>query len=309
MIEIGQLIDVSPRDAWKHEAREFTPWLAENLAQLGGAIGLQLEPEGIEVSVGAFSADILARDTLGRLVLVENQLETTDHIHLGQILTYLSGLDAEIVIWIATEFRDPHLSAVNWLNEHTSDRFAFFAIRLRVVRIGDSPPAPVFDVLVRPNEWDREMQQIVRRNTGEASRFAAARRGFWRHYLRRHPDDEKLGAQLTASSSNWLVPPQNIGLVISIYKAKNGVGVFFRGPRGTTPAEVQSRLAPYAQKFEKLVGTCRHLGDENKHPADDLQIDTEDRANWDKAADWLHERSHAFLDATTEIFGEKNPDQ
>lgn len=115
MTEIGQLVDVRPRSAWQHEAHDFTPWLAENLDQLGAAIGLVIEPEGTEIAVGAFSADLLARDVSGRRVLVENQLETTDHGHLGQIMTYLSGLEAEIVVWIATEFRDQHVSALDWL--------------------------------------------------------------------------------------------------------------------------------------------------------------------------------------------------
>lgn len=98
MTEIGKLLTISPRDAWKHEAHDFTPWLSENLEQLGDAIGLQLEPDGTEVAVGPFSADILAKDMFGRMVLIENQLESTDHNHLGQILTYLSGLEAEIII-------------------------------------------------------------------------------------------------------------------------------------------------------------------------------------------------------------------
>lgn len=159
MTEIGKLLTISPRDAWKHEAHDFTPWLSENLEQLGDAIGLQLEPDGTEVAVGPFSADILAKDMFGRMVLIENQLESTDHNHLGQILTYLSGLEAEIIIWIATDFREPHLSAINWLNENTNDKFSFFAIRLRVVRINHSIPAPVFDVLARPNQWERSMQK------------------------------------------------------------------------------------------------------------------------------------------------------
>ena len=140
MVEIGRIKKISPREAWKHEARDFTPWLFDNLQLLGDVIGITLEPEDTEVSVDSFSADILARDAVGgRLVLIENQLETTDHKHLGQLLTYLAGLETEIVIWIATEFRDPHLSAVNWLNEHTDERFAFFAVQLKVCLLYTSP--------------------------------------------------------------------------------------------------------------------------------------------------------------------------
>jgi hypothetical protein len=302
LADIGKLIDISPRDAWSHEAHDFTPWLSENLDQLGEAIGLQLEPEGTEVAVGPFSADILARDIVGRLVLVENQLASTDHSHLGQILTYLSGLGAEIVVWIATDFREPHLSAINWLNEHTTDQFAFFAIRLRVVKINDSIPAPVFDVVARPNQWERNMQKTVREKTGESSRFASIRRDFWSNYLKRHPDDAELGVQITGGSSNWLTTAKGVGFFISIYKAKKGVGVFLRGPRGTTPAEIQSRLAPHAEEFLQFVGQCYCIGDDNNHPVDELKIDMDDIANWDIAIDWLHDRAHAFIDAVNQIF-------
>ncbi len=301
---IGRLSDVSPRDAWRHEAHEFTPWLAENLDQLGDALGLQLDAEGVEVAVGAFSADIIARDSLDRLVLIENQLEPTNHTHLGQVLTYLSGLDAEIVIWIATEFREPHLSAINWLNEHTADQFAFFAVRLRVVRIGDSPPAPVFDVLARPNQWDREMQQVLKARTSEASELTIARRDFWDHYLKRYPSDAELGLLPGGTSAKWLSPPQSLWFLVSLYKARGKVGVFLRGPRGTQPAEVQRRLEPHAQRFEELAGGCQHLGVDSHHPADEMRIDSEDPANWDQATEWLHDRAHAFLDAAITIFGE-----
>ncbi|EJD0683326.1 hypothetical protein BBM62_01225 [Vibrio parahaemolyticus] len=301
--EIGKLIDVSPRDVWQHEAHDFTPWLSENLDQLGEAIGLQLESEGTEVSVGPFSADILARDILGRFVLIENQLAATDHSHLGQILTYLSGLNADIVIWIATDFREPHLSAINWLNEHTSEQFSFFAIRLRVVRISDSLPAPVFDVLARPNQWERNMQKNIRQKTGESSQFSTERREFWQNYLRRYPQDENLGLQINSTSSNWLSTAKGIDLFISLYKSRNIVGVFLRGPRGTTCEEIQSRLSPHVDEFIQLVGDCDNIGEHRSFPSDDLKIDTSEPSNWDISADWLHERSHVFRNAINKIFG------
>jgi len=305
---IGKLIEVSPRVAWQHEARDFTPWLLDNLEQLGEAIGITLEPEGMEVAVGPFSADIVARDALGRLVLIENQLDVTDHSHLGQILTYLSGLEADLVIWLATEFRESHLSVINWLNDNTTEQFAFFAIRLRVVRIGDSPPAPVFDVVARPNQWERSMHRAIRERAGDTSDLASRRREFWQHYLTRHPEDEDFGIQVTGSPSNWLAPRKAIELYVSVFLAKKGVGVFLRGPRGTTPAEVQARLAPHAARFEELVGGCQQLGSKNNHPVDELKIDTENRENWDRASDWLHERGHRFLDAAMEIFGRNSED-
>lgn len=158
-IQFGLLEDLPLRDAWKHEAHQFTPWLADNIDHLSNAIGIPLELSDTEVPVETFSADIVARNPMDdSVVLIENQLETTDHKHLGQIMTYLAGLEAQTVVWIAPAFREPHLSAVRWLNEHTADGFSFFAIKARVVRIGDSPFAPIFEVVEEPDKWVRQLQ-------------------------------------------------------------------------------------------------------------------------------------------------------
>lgn len=158
-IQFGRLKDLPLREAWKHEAHEFTPWLAKNIDHLAEVIGIPLELTGTEVAVESFSADILARNPMDdTVVLIENQLETTDHTHLGQIMTYLAGLEAQTVVWIAPTFRQPHLSAIRWLNEHTSDGFSFFAIKARVVRIGESPVAPIFEVVEEPDEWMRKVR-------------------------------------------------------------------------------------------------------------------------------------------------------
>lgn len=302
MSKIGRLTAVPVREAWKHEAHHFTPWLADNLDHLADVIGIELEPEGVEVAVSGFSADILAQTSDGRRVLIENQLETTDHTHLGQVLTYLSGLDAEVVIWIASDFREAHLSAVNWLNDNTVDPFAFFAARLRVVRIGDSAPAPIFDVLARPNAWDRQLKEVVRAKTGESSEFATTRREFWQHYLARYPEDAARGVKVTGSASNWMALPEPIGLVVSLYRAKDGVGVFLRGPRGSTAADIHARLKPVSEAFAELAGDLTWPGSETDHPGESFDIDTENRANWDEAVEWLHDSGHSLFKAALSLF-------
>ena len=164
-IQFDRLVDLPLREAWKHEALEFTPWLAQNIDHLSEAIGVPLELTGTEVAVETFSADILARNPMDdSIVLIENQLETTDHTHLGQIMTYLAGLEAQTVIWIAPAFREPHLSAIRWLNEHTADGFSFFAVKARVVRIGDSPYAPIFEVVEKPDHWQRKLKSETHGN-------------------------------------------------------------------------------------------------------------------------------------------------
>ena len=140
--ELGKLVSTDLRKAWPQEAHDFTPWLAENLDRLSGVIGIELDLEGCEVQVGPYRADIVANEPAdGTRVLIENQLEAANLQHLGQVLAYLAGLEAKIVVWIAKEFDEQHRSAIRWLNDHTDDPLAFFAVRIRVVQIGKSPLA------------------------------------------------------------------------------------------------------------------------------------------------------------------------
>ena len=157
-MKLGQLRKVELRDVWKSEAQDFTPWLAEedNLALLGDTIGLDLELEAIEKDVGPFRADILCKDTSNdSWVLVENQVERTDHTHLGQILTYAVGLNTVTIVWIAKRFTDEHRAALDWLNEITGDDISFFGLEVELWRIADSPIAPKFNVVSKPNEWTK----------------------------------------------------------------------------------------------------------------------------------------------------------
>lgn len=189
--ELGTLVEVSLRDAWHHEALSFTPWLAAHLDELAYKIGIPLELEGVEMPVETFSADILARNPQDdTLVLIENQLEGSDHTHLGQIMTYLAGLEAHTIVWVASNFREPHLSALKWLNERTDESFAFFAVKVKAVRIGDSPIAPVFEVLARPNNWERRVHAIAQESR-QMSSLGQFRKEFWTHYVNRFPDEQQ----------------------------------------------------------------------------------------------------------------------
>jgi hypothetical protein len=158
---LGKLERIPLRKAWAHEAGEFTPWLAQpdNLNLLAEALGLdELEPVGTEHPVGDFKVDILCTDNGGK-VIIENQLEKTNHTHLGQILTYAAGVGARKVIWVAESFRTEHVAALEFLNQHTTDELDFFAVEIELWRIGDSPMAPSFNVVVKPNDWAKTGQQ------------------------------------------------------------------------------------------------------------------------------------------------------
>lgn len=150
---LGRLEPVSLRAVFANEASDFTPWLAENLDAVGQAVGLALELRQREYPVGRYSLDLLLEDAQGRVVIVENQLEQTDHTHLGQLLTYCAGTGADVVIWIARSVTDEHAAALEWLNDHTVAGVGFFGVEVELLRIGDSLPAPDFKLVVRPNDW------------------------------------------------------------------------------------------------------------------------------------------------------------
>lgn len=161
-MKLGKLQNVDLREIWKTEASDFTPWLAleENIELLGEAIGIELEVEGTEKDVGPFRADILCKDTVtGHWVLIENQLEKTDHTHMGQLLTYAAGLNAVTIAWIADRFTDEHRAALDWLNEITDDRFNFFGIEIELWKIGESPVAPHFKIVSKPNDWTKSVSR------------------------------------------------------------------------------------------------------------------------------------------------------
>jgi len=289
--ELGRLEEVDLRQAWPHEAHSFTPWLAAHLDGLSGAIGIPLELEGREVAVEEFSADVLARNPMDdSLVLIENQLTQTDHSHLGQVMTYLAGLEASTVVWIAAGFREAHLSAVRWLNDHTIEPFAFFAVKVKAVRIGDSPLAPVFEVVVKPNSWERQLHAVAkdRQTSSDLGQF---RKAFWTRYLDRYPDEEEYG-KVGAYSNRWRAVPE-CDLVISSFITKRSVGLFIRGHRGAASQDVYDQLKPHAECLSGVTG--QEFGDpeDGYYFQQTYETDTSNEGNWDKMADWLYQTTVA----------------
>lgn len=163
-MELGLLEEVTDlRSVWPHEALDFTPWLAGNIDRLGKTIGIDITVEETEAAVGGFNADILATDAdTGKKIIIENQLEDTNHDHLGKLITYASGKGASLVIWVVKKARDEHRSAIEWLNAHTDDEIGFILCEIKLYRIGDSRIAPQFDVIEKPNNWVRKMRREQR---------------------------------------------------------------------------------------------------------------------------------------------------
>src|SRR5574344_2476662 len=169
-MKLGKLEEVDIRKVWPHEQYDFSKWLAteENIKELGDALNLSLTDVETEKFVGNYRCDILCKDEItGKMVLIENQLDPTNHDHLGKIITYASGLDAAVVVWIVASARDEHASAIEWLNKHSDESVSFFLLQIEAYRIGDSLPAPRFNVIEQPNDFSRILKKDQTKDMGE----------------------------------------------------------------------------------------------------------------------------------------------
>ena len=168
MVNLGQLKEIKDlRKVWPHEALDFTPWLAENdnISLLGDAIGIEMTVDETESSVGSFNVDIFASENgTNKIIIIENQLEETNHEHLGKLITYASGKTAEIIIWLVRHAREEHKAAIEWLNNHTDDKIGFFLCEIKLYQIGNSEPAVKFEVIERPNDWSKEIRHSDNNN-------------------------------------------------------------------------------------------------------------------------------------------------
>ena len=179
-MKLGKLKEIDIRTVWTHEQYDFSKWLAteENIRELGDVLSLSLTEIETEKFVGSYRCDIVCKDELtGKTVLIENQLEMTNHDHLGKIITYASGLDASVVVWVVASAREEHSSAIEWLNKHTNSDVDFFLIEVHAYTIGDSAPAPMFKVIEQPNDFAKSVKALAR--GGELNESQMKRLEFW----------------------------------------------------------------------------------------------------------------------------------
>lgn len=189
MVELGAFERLDVRSVWKHEANNFTRWLAqpENLNLLGETLGIGLELVASEQWIGDFRADIVCAEIhTDKPIVIENQLEATNHNHLGQIITYAAGTSATTIIWIATYFREEHRAALDWLNDNTAEDIQFFGIEIELWRIGDSVPAPRFNIVSSPNNWTKAVKATSSQSTTkQGEKYIRFWTGF-RDFLQEH---------------------------------------------------------------------------------------------------------------------------
>ena len=256
---IARLSRISLRDVWKHEAYDFTTWLQDNLDVLNEALGLNLSSAEREQSVGDFSADLLAEDEGGQPVIIENQLLSTDHDHLGKVLVYLSNLDARAAIWISANPRPEHIKAVSWLNE--SNLADFYLCKLEAVCIGDSPPAPLLTEIVGPSEESREVGQ-AKKNFTERHHL---REAFWTGLLEQVRPRTNLHANISPGKYSWLgTSAGHSGLSFNYLVRQNSAGA------------------------ELYIDRGKHASDENLKIFDALHAEKEAiEETYGDALDWL----------------------
>lgn len=208
MSNLGRLERVDLRQIWQTEAGDFTPWLASeaNISVLSDAIGIELEVEATERNVGPFRADILCKDTATNdWVLVENQLEKTDHIHLGQLMTYAAGLDTVTIVWVAAKMREEHRAALDWLNDITNEAFKFFGLEVELWRIGNSPVAPKFNVVCKPNDWTRSVTGAARQiETSALTETKQLQLEYWTAFHELMEDKNSIVKPIKPRPQNWM---------------------------------------------------------------------------------------------------------
>lgn len=322
----GRLESVELRKYWPNEAEDFTPWLAreENLHILGKALGTELELEMQEKKAGPFRADILCKNKDGARVLIENQLGKTDHVHLGQLLTYASVLEAEIIVWIAKKFTEAHQSALNWLNKATNDQLRFLGLEVQLWRIGNSPPAPRFNIVSKPNDWSRWIARQARsiNGEGELSDFQKMQQDYWSTFQEnalkvaggpvspRETPEIRPYMRYAIGRSGVLLRTRMVQrkkrIAAELYIANKDAELFFkslRDQRGEIEKEVGFKLT-FEEHSDK--NNCRiavYLDD----------ADPKDKNDWDRQHKWLAEKVNklhgAFVDRIQKLDYDSSSDR
>lgn len=253
IVNIGKVNKVILREIWKNEARDFTAWLSENLDTLGEVLEMQLVLIEKEKQVGSFFLDILAEGENGETVIIENQLEKTDHDHLGKMLTYLSNLDAKIAIWISPSPREEHKIAIDWLNQNSPDDIGFYLIRVEAIQINNSDAAPLFTIESEPTE----MTKTVGKEKRDLAERHHKRREFWAQLLEKSKQRTKLFSNTSPKYDHWIgtgIGKTGVSLNLVITKDRGQVEIYI--DRGAGHLELnKARYGKFVQYKNQIEST------------------------------------------------------
>lgn len=303
---LAKLKKVDLREEWKHEALDFTKWLAqeENLQLLSEEIGIDISLIQTEASVGKFAVDILAEEeNTGRKVVIENQLGTTNHDHLGKIITYASGFDAEIVIWIVKDVRDEHKQAVDWLNEHTDDKVNIFAIRMELWQIDASPYAPKFHVVSQPNDWAKAIKKSTTQSDLSDRRLMQLE--FWtqfKEYAISHHSNLPLRK---AHPKHWYdisigTSKSHLCLIVDVDNEQVRCDFYIANSKPLFKALLENKAAIEDSLSDHDLEWIELEGKKACQIRAVHDIDLRNNGNWEKSFQWLIETAQQFKTAFAE---------
>jgi len=295
---LGKIERVDLRAVWNNEATDFTPWLAaqENLDALSEVLGMDLETIAMEQFVGPFRADLLCKDAYTQAtVLIENQLEKTNHSHLGQILTYGAGLNVKTIIWIASRFTDEHRAALDWLNEATDEGYSFFGIEIELLRIGNSAPAPQFKIISQPNAWSKNIRETAQ-HSGELTGAKQQQLAYWtafKEYVKEASKPLRLQKPLPQHWTNIAIGRSNFWLCARVNTLAGSISADLNINEKTKvayqalysqKADIESEFGSQLiwnelpQKIQSIIGITN----------DSADIMNEE--DWEKQFSWLSEK-------------------
>jgi hypothetical protein len=316
---LGRLESVELRTAWQNEAGDFTPWLAnaDNISLLGETIGLELEVEAEEKPVGPFRADILCKDTASQdWVLVENQLERTDHTHLGQLMTYAAGLHAATIVWVAAKVRDEHRAALDWLNEITSDDFAFFGLEVELWKIGESPAAPKFNVVCKPNDWTRSVTTAAKNaGNGASSETKNIQLTYWTAFRELMISEHGAVNPTKAHAEGWMsfsLGKSGIWLEAVMRIRDQRIGVNLNIGTGNSLAYfklLEQDRGQYEKRFGEKIEWLEKEGMKQKQVRTSLgDVDPTDEQDWPRQHKWIYDKLERFHSTFSSAVKQLDPD-
>lgn len=309
---LGKMEKVDLREIWEDEAGDFTPWLAqeENIEILGNTIGMELEVDEQEKRVGDFRADIMAQDTAdGTVVLIENQLERTNHTHLGQILTYAAGLEAKTVVWVAKKFTDEHRAALDWLNENTDGSFKFFGLEVELWKIGDSDPAPKFNIVSKPNDWSRNTKTEARKELTDAKKLQLR---YWTSLRQYAEDNDTVLTYQKPNPQHWMnftLGKTNCKAVSAISVQKRHLWCSFES-RKDMQEPMYNFIDANKSDIEAKFGEPLELRkrEESMTLSVTLKKDPTDESDWENQFKWFEEKLTKFDEIFRPIVKNFNPE-
>ena len=295
MGKLGKMIRITDlRSVWPHEANDFTKWLAqeENLALLGDAIDIELELEERESSVGSFNVDIFAKEVgTNRRVIIENQLEDTNHDHLGKLITYASGKGAEVIVWVVKRARDEHRQAIEWLNQHTDSNIGFFLLEIELWQIGDSDKAPRFNIVEKPNDWTKTMKTIEGLSDTDLLKLefwtgfndAMSNNDTFKHHFRARKASPQHWYDLSIGSSAY-----HVCLTINTKKQCIGADIYIDDDK-----ELFAQFKSHQEEIASMLNSDVDWREAKKacRFCISTDINPKKRENWQKAYKWLLEKA------------------